>query len=340
MGGRRMRVSAVATVVGVAVGLVAAPPVAMAGDRSVRSQFTLVVLPDTQLAVQNKPELFSAQTEWIVANRQARNIRFVVHVGDVVEWPSRVSDWERGTAAMARLNGVVPYTVGVGNHDFDAWACNPPTSCDPNQAIATDRSTTMFNRYFPRRLFAGWPSFGGSHPRGSSDNTFFTFTAGGVDWLVLSLKYRPTDGELVWANRVIASNRDRQVILNTHEYQDGTARSAVGERIWNTVARRHRNVRFVLSGHYVAAGARVDVGDNGNTVHQIQADYQTYSIPMVDENSYLRLMAFDTRAGTVGVTTFSPYCAATGQCPSGKTDPANQFELTGVDLPHWRYRPA
>jgi hypothetical protein len=43
-------------------------------------------------------------------------------------------------------------------------------------------------------------------------------------------------------------------------------------------------------------------------------------------------MEFDVAAETVKVRTFSPYCETTGQCPAYKTDPDNEFELTGVKL--------
>ena len=108
---------------------VLSPPTVAAAKES--RTFTLVVIPDTQLAVQNKPELFDAQTQWIVENHRSQNIPFVIHLGDVVEWPSRVSDWDRAVAAMYRLNGRVPYAVAVGNHDMDAWACTPEATCDP-----------------------------------------------------------------------------------------------------------------------------------------------------------------------------------------------------------------
>jgi hypothetical protein len=317
----------------VAAGVVVEPAAAWAGAAGRDTTFTLVVLPDTQLAVQNKPELFEAQTQWILDNRQASDIRFVVHVGDVVEWPSRTTDWERATAAMYPLNGQVPYGIAVGNHDLDAWACTPPGACDPRAAIAVDRSTTMFNTYFPWQMFHRWPSFGGAFPRYSSDNTFFEFSGGGVRWLVVNLKYDPTEDELAWADQVVRRHRRHQVIINTHEYQRATVRTAVGDRVWNAVARRHPNVQFVLSGHFSTAGARVDAGDHGNPVYQIEADYQTYSLPDVNENSYLRLMAFDTRAGTVDVKTFSPYCESTAECPAYKTDANNQFTLTGVQFP-------
>jgi hypothetical protein len=37
----------------------------------------------------------------------------------------------------------------------------------------------------------------------------------------------------------------------------------------------------VLSGHYTRVGTRTDHGDARNLVYQIQAGYETYSIPRV-----------------------------------------------------------
>ncbi|WP_020575492.1 metallophosphoesterase [Actinopolymorpha alba] len=298
-----------------------------------RKSFTLVVIPDTQLAVQNKPELFYAQTQWILDNQKARDIRFVIHEGDIVEWPSRQSDWERAKAALRRLDGRVPYSLAVGNHDLDAWACEPAASCNPWASIALDRSADYLNTYFPRSLFASWRSFGGTYPEALVDNSFFTFSAADVDWLVLSIKFNPTDDELAWADQVVAAHPDRQVIINTHEYQNGSTRTPIGDRIWNAVARKHATVRFILSGHYVNAGLRVETGDLGNQVYGIQADYQTYSIPNVNENGYLRIMRIQPQAGTVIVRTYSPYCAQTGECPAYKQDPANEFTLNQIDFP-------
>lgn len=295
-----------------------------------RHTFRLVVIPDTQIAVQNKPELFYAQTEWIVQQDRAQPIPFVIHLGDVVEWPSRASDWERAVTAMDKLNGAVPYAVAVGNHDFDAWACTPEATCDPWAGIAQDRSTTAFNRYFPWPMFRHRPSFRGSYPARAMDNSAFAFRAGGLRWLVVTLAFDPTAAETAWADEVIRRHPRDRVILVTHEYQRGTERTAIGERVWNDLGRRHPNILFILSGHYTRVGTRTDAGDAGNLVYQIQADYQTYSVPRVNNNSYLRVMDFDTAAGTVAVQTFSPYCATTGECPANLTDAANQFTVTDV----------
>lgn len=309
-------------------GVIATPASGSAEQSGENSRFTLVMLPDAQIAVQNKPELFTAQTEWILNHREDRKIAFVAHVGDIVEWPSRLSDWQRAVAALYPLNQKMPYAISLGNHDLDAWACTPAATCDPNQAIATDRRATMFNSNFPLSVFQNQGGLLDAFPAGQSDNTAIAFQAAGIDWLVVSLKYNPTDEELAWADQVIASHPGYQVIVNAHEYQQGNSRTTIGDRIWNTVVRKHSNVQLVLSGHYTSAGRQIDLGDSGNTVFQIQADYQTYNAAQINENSYLRLMEFDVEAKTIKVRTFSPYCETTGECPAFKTDLDNQFDLT------------
>ena len=88
----KVRLRGLVIVVSLLISVVLLAPATAAlasADTHPNRNFTLVVIPDTQLAVQNKPELFDAQTEWIVDHRRSHNIPFVVHVGDVVEWPSR-----------------------------------------------------------------------------------------------------------------------------------------------------------------------------------------------------------------------------------------------------------
>src|SRR5207237_576054 len=68
------------------------------------------------------PATFTAQTNWIVANRGALNIAFVSHLGDVVEHlDAQPVEWTRADTSMRVLddNGV-PYGVAPGNHDQSA----------------------------------------------------------------------------------------------------------------------------------------------------------------------------------------------------------------------------
>ena len=80
--------------------------------------FTVVMLPDTQRYSMSRPDLFCAQTEWVKRARDRENIVFVTQVGDIINDRSKImSQWTVASNAMARLDGVVPWGVTLGNHD-------------------------------------------------------------------------------------------------------------------------------------------------------------------------------------------------------------------------------
>ena len=81
---------------------------------------TIVMLPDTQFYSEKNPEIFHDQTRWIAEHIDEENIRFVTHVGDVVQNYDQVeAEWVAADAAMDRLNGLLPWGVAIGNHDYD-----------------------------------------------------------------------------------------------------------------------------------------------------------------------------------------------------------------------------
>jgi calcineurin-like phosphoesterase family protein len=277
-------------------------------------KFSIVVIPDTQYSSMRYPAAFKAQTTWIRNHRVSRNIEYVLHEGDIVDNSGEARQWSNANAAMRRLDGNTPYILAAGNHDLDAM----PHGRDP----AKVRDATAFNRTFPVGCYSRLPSFGASYPAGRDDNRYDTFTAGGTDWLVLSLKFAPTGAEIAWGDRVIAAHPRHQVMILTHAYQNGSAKDGIGKILWTRMVSRHPNVSFVFSGHYTNQGLIVQKGTSGNTVYQVEADYQDRA--RLAPNSYLRLVEFDPAARTVTVHTYSPYLNRY------LTDARNQFVLTGV----------
>ncbi|MEM7395953.1 MAG: metallophosphoesterase [Verrucomicrobiota bacterium] len=93
------------------------------GEASEIDPFSMIVIPDTQYD-SDQPEVLNAMTDWIVANRDTENIRFVSHVGDLVEWSPTgeslsQSRWANLREAMYRLDGQIPYSILCGNHDYE-----------------------------------------------------------------------------------------------------------------------------------------------------------------------------------------------------------------------------
>ena len=75
---------------------------------------------------------------------------------------------------MSILDGVVPYAIAPGNHDFGPGG------------NAKTRDTLM-NEYFPFDQHYAMPTFGGAFRRGQLENTYHLFEAGGRKWIVIAL---------------------------------------------------------------------------------------------------------------------------------------------------------
>src|SRR5262245_29025684 len=88
-----------------------------------QGDFTIIHLPDTQFYTVNGLGIFSAQTQWIVNNKNAMNIVYVAHVGDCVDDGNDfMSEWQVADDAMklienptttGLINGL-PYGIAVG----------------------------------------------------------------------------------------------------------------------------------------------------------------------------------------------------------------------------------
>lgn len=282
--------------------------------------FTMVVLPDTQIYSESHPEQFLAQTEWIVAQRQERNIACVLHLGDITN-RNTPREWENAARAMSRLDGQVPYFMAVGNHDYSEGG------------VCKDR-TTRFNEYFPLEKYRDTPTFGGVYDKEPQrlENSYHLFSAGGRDFLVLALEFGPRADVVRWANEVAAKHRDRQAILITHAYMYsddtrydwakygskqrwnphsyGVAKTtgddvSDGEELWQTLVSRHENFILTLNGHVLNDGlARlVSKTPQGRDVSQVLVNFQ---MKPKGGDAWLRLLEFQPDGRTIEVCDYSP----------------------------------
>jgi hypothetical protein len=64
--------------------------------------FTIIVLTDTQFYSANYPDIYTSQTQWIVDNREALNIAYVTHVGDIVDNCNQTSQWQNVDTIVVR----------------------------------------------------------------------------------------------------------------------------------------------------------------------------------------------------------------------------------------------
>lgn len=301
------------------------------------SDFTIVALPDTQYYSGElnggTKTIFSTQTDWVVSEMNARNIQFVMHLGDVVEHGDnnnggQDNEWEYINAkdAMYRLenpattflaNGL-PYIVSIGNHDQS-----------PNGSA--DGTSTYWNKYFGvhpsigTNHFAGKAYYGGTQIATEADNNFVLFSAGGLDFIAISFEYdtTPDAADLAWADALLKQYASRRAIIVTHwtvNTGNPATFSTQGQAIYNAL-KNNPNLMMIHGGHIHGEGRRVDTY-NGRAVHSILADYQGRTH---GGDGWLRIYQFSPANNVVHVKTYSP------TLNQFETDADSQFDLA-IDL--------
>jgi hypothetical protein len=279
--------------------------------------WSIVVMPDTQRY--DGPVtwgIFNQITQWIVDNKDSRNIKLVLHEGDITN-DNTDQQWAEAANAMSRLNGQIPYIVVTGNHDYDELV----------------RSTTKLNDYFHLEDNPLNNSPDGilttQYIPGKMERVYSTFTApDGRKMLVFGLEALPYQASTTtWVNSIagLPEYQDYTAVVLTHcnlaegpatpDGEPTTYREPAAEYLWDLMVRKHSNIELVLNGHALdgtdsdpngrLTTARQDsTGDHGNTVHEIAFNVQQQPN---GGNGYLRLLEFLDDGVTVQVRTYSPY---------------------------------
>lgn len=281
--------------------------------------WSFVLLPDTQCYSESHPDVFMAQTEWIARQRQARNIQFVLHLGDITN-NNIHPEWQNARRAMDVLRQAgIPFLMVPGNHDLGPWgAC-------------TER-TSHFSDYFIQR---------NARVAGESENAFLTVTVGESKLLIVGLEFGPRDEVVAWANEVVAKHPDHHAILLTHAYlysdsqrydwpthgrsqswnpngygvatlpSDSPRSVNDGEALWRKLVSRHKQFLFTFNGHVLndGIGHLESRAEPGNVVHQMLVNYQCGVRPDRKKGGggFLRLMEVQADGRSVQVSDYSPY---------------------------------
>ncbi|PZQ89856.1 MAG: hypothetical protein DI534_08800 [Leifsonia xyli] len=271
-------------------------------------------ITDTQYLTESYPEVYAQGVSWIAANADARKIAFATHTGDIIqnhvdpaqnEERARV-EFERASRIQGILDDAgVANSVLPGNHDNIRGA-----------------DATLFNEYFGPDRYAGTPWYGGSLAPDDNSANYSTFERAGAKFLMLSLPYAYAEREIAWAEQVVTSHPDYNVVLSTHEHvtpkteEVGALRSSGSrwvsraDELWNRVIAPNRNVVLMLSGHFHGIGqivTRNAGGIEGHTVVELLADYQEFRTETGERaTGFQRLLQLDLASGGVAVDSYSP----------------------------------
>jgi hypothetical protein len=255
----------------------------------------------------------------LVDNASSLNLKFATHVGDVVDWGNVTpAQFTRAKDGLSPLNGKIPYSLTVGNHDTAA-VCIGGSACPGADAKVTVRDTTAFNNAFTESMFT---DLRGEYESGKVDNSYSTFTAGGQNWMVLNLELWQRQGAIDWAKSVVASHANYNVIVATHSYlePDGSISQSAGgygatspQHLFDTLIKVYPNIKIVVSGHVGGGASRVDTGTNGNKILSLLQCYHSRTTNPV------RLLKISVSKGTVKNWVYAPY---TNETLAGETTTA------------------
>ncbi|MEX2044107.1 MAG: metallophosphoesterase, partial [Opitutus sp.] len=293
------------------------------------------VIPDTQgyrgRATKATPDstnpltnpVFQNHTRWIVEKREEQAIVFVSHVGDIVDI-NNDEQWQLARECLDRLHGVVPYSLTVGNHD-----------------MTRDGNASRFQAQFGADRFTGFPWYAETFvaPRatqtvsGNNSNSCQLFSAGGLEFVHLSLECNAPDDVLAWADGLLRKYADRHALITTHmdlgpldqpKSNEGFINDPKGRmrwvkihgnrgnnavQMWDKLYRKHANLGFVFSGDQsrTTAMTLTERGDAGNAVHSLLSDY-TSSGPLrlyrfLPAGNKVRVITYDTTKREIVETT-------------------------------------
>ena len=247
--------------------------------------YAFVVVGDTQELSEDDPETLNTLYQWIVDNKEAEKIEYVLGVGDITQ-KSYAYEWAHAKEQIYRMNGVVPYLLTRGNHDYNT--------------VKNGVITAGFNKTFDDGIYN--EQLTDVMTEGDLTNAYRTINIGGIDYLFMTLDFGPDAKTIAWANSVAEAHPDHRIVIVTHGYmyRDGTTMdsndaypastspladkkaeqatnpSLDGDDIWREFASKHENIQLVISGHDPAQHIiyRQDEGEKGNVVTQMLVNAQ------------------------------------------------------------------
>lgn len=326
--------------------------------------FSMILLGDPQGYIKydlNQP-LFELCTAWIADNVEQLNIKGVLCTGDLVEQNENIvmnrkmlnqtsrEMWENVSRSFERLDGVVPYFISPGNHDYGYQK--------------SENLHTEYPEYFPFERNRCWRDIIiSSYPNRSGAITIenAAYVIKDENWgelMVITSEFQPRDEVLQWALELCQKNTDKRVIFITHSLlkEKSAAYTTVGydlrpanggQDIWNKLLSRAPNIVLALCGHTgrpakdtykgepddwtLSCAYRVDANDSGRKVSQMMFNVQIVGGGWEGNggDGWLRILEFCPDGSTVKVKTYSPLFGISHLTKhlAHRTDSCDQFEM-------------
>lgn len=303
------------------------------------NQFTICVLPDIQKYTYYKTQkkhnypistesILLNQVDWLVNNSYINggNIYFTIQVGDLVEEPTKKSEWTRAYNAMYKLSEVMPLAITIGNHDTD--------KIRKTHSFGVTKFN-KFNKLFGPNsdLYKNKDWYIESYDK---QNSIIKISVNDYNFLIINLELQPRSETLEWLEKKLIEYKKLPTIINIHEYLNPVITSEIsigsvgtstdlrkGDNInsakdlWDKVISKYDQIFMILSGHHWGESFLTQKNDNGYEVYALHADFEgnTEIINQYSEkkkklypsgDGWLRLMTFDIENKNIYIQTYSP----------------------------------
>ncbi|MFS8616701.1 MAG: metallophosphoesterase [Solitalea sp.] len=319
------------------------PDVYQPPSLSNEGSWSMILLPDPQTYSKfgRNQGIFELMTAWIRENAKTLNIRLVLCTGDLVEQnyiltPDSVNgnqtskeQWEAVSRGFSRLDGVVPYILATGNHDYGYKSAEnrysqfgtyfPPDRNPLTEALLVEMAPNAAGvKTLENACYELDPWGDGSHPK----------------FLVFSLEFNPRQAVVDWAREVVArpEYQGHTAVVLTHSYLKSHALDNIhivkegyplkdvthGQALFQQLVQPSQTIQLTFSGHVAdteghegQTGFRTDKNAAGKLVHQMMFNAQREAGGWHGNggDGWLRILEFLPDGKTVLVKTFSPFFA-------------------------------
>lgn len=215
----------------------------------------ILVLGDVQEYTGNAvyAPYFASTINWIYSQYlHGIKIKYILQTGDIT-WGNRPRQYKVYQQYTDLITKYIPMIACVGNHDY---------TYDEKGEIV-DRYSSLFTEYITP-CAQNWSIASYFEPR-RLENIVVSGQLQQMPYDILCLEFGPRSEVIAWANRYVASHRDRKFILLTHEFltRNGERISkgsyaelqlrntsySTPEQLWQKLIKNNDNILCVLCGH-------------------------------------------------------------------------------------------
>ena len=247
--------------------------------------YSFMVVGDTQIMTDQHPEYLHCIYDYIVDNVEAKKVKYVFGVGDITD-NDGADEWEIAVPEIAKLDGVVRYSIVRGNHDIYSSGNNL------SKISNFDKNYGSLDHPYANQYTYAYES--GEDGVFRARNTIHFFEAGGIKYINVALDFGANDDILNWASEIISQYPYHNVIVSTHCYLDADgdyydvncssdperdfgSSANNGDEIFEKFVSKHPNITMVICGHAPSSNivTRTVTDDFGRSVVEVLVDPQS-----------------------------------------------------------------